>query len=160
MFLADKYKVIEFKELTRTVVEAASALGCEVAQIAKSIIFKTAENKAILVVASGINRIDEALIESELGEKIFKADADFVRGQTGYVIGGVPPWGHLNKIETYIDMDLDRFERIWAAAGKNNAVFELTFEELVKETGGRVMKIKTPLVLLQAQDHLPLKKGE
>lgn len=143
MFSAGNFKVIEFDKLTRTANEAASALGCEVGQIAKSIVFKTGEGKPVLVVASGANRIDETKINNAIGMKIFKADAEFVRTTTGFVIGGVPPWGHEVTPITIIDIDLSKFNKIYAAAGKNNAVFELTFDELVKKTGGSALSIAT-----------------
>ena len=106
------------------------------AQIAKSLIFKDAEDKAVLVIASGVNRVDNNRLE------LFKADADFVKEQTGFVIGGVPPWGHKQKIKTLIDEDLKQYDKIWAAAGKNNTVFPTTFGEIVEKTWGSVICIK------------------
>ncbi|MFA5895006.1 MAG: YbaK/EbsC family protein [Candidatus Shapirobacteria bacterium] len=141
MFSAGNFKVIEFDKLTRTAQEAATALGCEVGQIAKSIVFKTETENPVLVVASGINRIDETKVEKVIGMKIFKADAEYVKKSSGYVIGGVPPWGHQIMPITIIDKDLARFERIYAAAGKNNAVFELTFDDLVSNTKGNVIEV-------------------
>ncbi|MEK7439528.1 MAG: YbaK/EbsC family protein [Chloroflexota bacterium] len=139
-------QVIEFEQTTRTSVEAAQAVGCEVGQIAKSLIFKGKQSgKAILIIASGANRVDEKKIKSILGEKVEKPDADFVREQTGFVIGGVPPVGHTQKLETLIDEDLLKFEVIWGAAGTPNAVFKLTPQELVKMTGGKIANIKTPV---------------
>src|ERR1700742_164981 len=96
-FLGGSFEVLEFTESTRTAEEAAAAIGCTVAQIAKSLIFRTAETKRpVLVVASGVNRVDEKKVALAIGEKIARADADFVRAQTGYSIGGVPPVGHLS----------------------------------------------------------------
>jgi len=141
MFSVIGHKIIEFEQLTRTALEAATALGCDVGQIAKSIIFKTDKELPVLVVASGANRIDEKKIEKIIGTKIFKADAEFVRKNSGYVIGGVPPWGHKILPTTIIDNDLKKYEHIYAAAGKNNAVFKLTFEELVEKTKGMVVKV-------------------
>ena len=139
-------QVIEFEQTTRTSAEAAQAVGCEVGQIAKSLIFKGKQSgKAILIIASGANRVDEKKIKSILGEKVEKPDADFVREQTGFVIGGVPPVGHTQKLETLIDEDLLKFEVIWGAAGTPNAVFKLTPQELVKMTGGKIANIKTPV---------------
>ena len=128
--------IIEFTNLTRTAQEAADQIGCSVAQIAKSLIFKDAEDKAVLVIASGVNRVDNNRLE------LFKADADFVKEQTGFVIGGVPPWGHKQKIKTLIDEDLKQYDKIWAAAGKNNTVFPTTFGEIVEKTWGSVICIK------------------
>ena len=135
-------RVKEFPASTRTAQEAATAVGCEVGQIVKSLIFKSAGGKAILVVASGANRVDEAAIAQALGEKIGKADADFVREQTGFVIGGVPPVGHLQPLTTFVDEDLAGYEVIWAAAGTPNAVFQLTAADLIGMTNGVVMKVK------------------
>jgi len=127
--------IIEFTNSTRTAQEAADQIGCSVAQIAKSLVFKDENDSPILVIASGINRVDSDRL------KLFKADADYVKEKTGFVIGGVPPWGHKEKIKTFIDEDLKQYDKIWASSGKTNAVFELTFEELVKETGGQVIKV-------------------
>lgn len=118
-------------------------MGCEVAQIAKSIIFRLkSTNEPLLVVASGINRINEKLIAQQLEDKLGKADADFVRETTGFVIGGVPPLGHMKPIRTLIDEDLFQYETIWAAAGHPKVVFQLTPDELESMTKGQVMTVK------------------
>lgn len=135
--------VRELPQSTRTAKEAAKAIGCEVGQIAKSLIFKTAQSeRPILVIASGINRINVEKISDKVGEQIKMADASFVRQQTGFVIGGVPPIGHKKKIKTYLDEDLLQYEKIWAAAGTPHAVFQLTGEMLIKITGGQVLNVK------------------
>jgi len=135
-------QVIERAQSTRSAAEAAAALGCAVGQIAKSIVFRAkGSGRAILVVASGPNRVNEQAIEALIGEKLGKADAEYVRDRTGYVIGGVPPLGHASRLETFIDQDLTRFPEIWAAAGTPNAVFKLTPAELLRMTGGRVVSI-------------------
>ncbi|MBC8331416.1 MAG: YbaK/EbsC family protein [Anaerolineae bacterium] len=135
--------VVELPGSTRTAADAASSIGCTVAQIAKSLIFRLkASDKALLVIASGVNRVDEKLLASRVGEKIGKADAAFVRAQTGFVIGGVPPVGHQAKIRTFIDEDLFQFEEIWAAAGTPNAVFRLTPDDLLRATQGQVLAVK------------------
>jgi prolyl-tRNA editing enzyme YbaK/EbsC (Cys-tRNA(Pro) deacylase) len=137
------HQVIEHEQTTRTSAEAAAAVGCEVGQIAKSLIFKGKQSgKAILVIASGANRADEKKLRDLLGEKVEKPDADFVRERTGFVIGGVPPLGHAEPLITFIDEDLMQYDSIWAAAGTPNAVFLLTPVELVKMTGGRVVAVK------------------
>ncbi len=146
-FLQDvgmSFEVKTLQESTRTADDAAKAIGCEVGQICKSIIFKSKQsNKPVLVLASGINRINEKSIKDFVGEKILKADADFTREVTGFAIGGIPPIAHRTKIEkVYIDQDLKQYESIWAAAGTPNSVFELNFESLVKMTGGVVVSIK------------------
>lgn len=135
-------QVVELPGSTRTAVDAAQAIGCTVAQIAKSLIFRAKEtDRPVLVIASGVNRVNEKTIASLLGEKIGKADADFVRQRTGFVIGGVPPVGHIERVETFIDEDLLGYEGIWAAAGTPHAVFHLTPDDLVKATGGMVISI-------------------
>lgn len=135
--------VMELQSTTRTSAEAAQAVGCSVEQIAKSIVFRaTQTDKPILVIASGSNRVNEKRIESFISEPLGKADADYVRKHTGFVIGGVPPIGHLEKIEIFIDEDLLTYQEIWAAAGSPHAVFKLTPSDLVKMTGGRVVGIK------------------
>ena len=122
--LGDDYEVLEFDAGTRTAAEAAAAVGCTVAQIAKSLIFRTRDtNRPVLVVASGANRVDEKRIAAEIGERIVRADADFVRDATGFAIGGVPPVGHKTPPVTLIDDDLFQHQTIWAAAGTPNAVF-------------------------------------
>jgi len=136
-------RVIELPDSTRTSVEAATAVGCEVAQIAKSLIFQGKESRrAILVIASGSNRVNEKQMAERLGEKLQKPDAEFVREQTGFVIGGVPPLGHAQPLLTFIDEDLLQYTEIWAAAGHPNAVFQLKPAELVQMTGGTVIGVK------------------
>lgn len=135
-------QVIEMPESTRTAQEAAQAVGCQVGQIVKSLIFKTKRSRRpILVVASGQNRVNEKKLEALLEEPLGKADADFVRQHTGFAIGGVPPIGHTELIETFVDEDLLQYEIIWAAAGTPKAVFRLTPNELVEITGGKVVDI-------------------
>jgi len=135
--------VIEHAESTRTAQEAADRVGVTLGQIAKSLIFKGKETgKPILVLTSGANRVDEKRIKAYAGEKIGRADADFVRAVTGYAIGGVPPIGHIQQIETYLDEDLMQYDIVWAAAGTPNAVFELTPDDLQKMTAGRVVPVK------------------
>lgn len=144
--LGSNLQVIEFEQTTRTSTEAAQAVGCDVGQIAKSLIFKGKQSgKAILIIASGANRVDEKKIRALAGEKVEKPNADFVREQTGFVIGGVPPVGHAQKLETLIDEDLMKFDEIWGAAGTPNAVFKLAPQDLVKMTDGRVADIKVNL---------------
>ncbi len=137
--LGPKFAVLEFDAGTRTAADAAAAIGCSVAEIAKSLLFRAKETgRPVLVVASGVNRVDEKKVAALIGEKIARADADFVRENTGFAIGGVPPVGHAKTPITLIDEDLMQFETIWAAAGTPNAVFRLTPRELVGLTGGRL----------------------
>jgi Cys-tRNA(Pro) deacylase len=141
--LGYEYSVIEHAESTRTAQEAAERAGCELGQIVKSLIFRgKTSSKPILVLTSGANRVDEKRIAEYAGEPIGRADADFVRAVTGFAIGGVPPIGHAQEMETYIDEDFLQFQTIWAAAGTPNAIFELKTEDLQKMTGGKVAAIK------------------
>lgn len=134
-------EVIELPDSTRTSVEAAQAVGCQVGQIAKSIIFQAlTSHRPILVIASGPNRVNEKQIAVLVGEEIGKADADFVHEHTGFTIGGVPPLGHTEKIETFIDQDLLKYVEIWAAAGTPHAVFRLTPDDLLRMTAGKVIQ--------------------
>jgi prolyl-tRNA editing enzyme YbaK/EbsC (Cys-tRNA(Pro) deacylase) len=137
------YTVIEHAESTRTAQEAAERAGCELGQIVKSLIFKGKETgKPILVLTSGANRVDEKRISEYAGEAIGRADADFVRTVTGFAIGGVPPIGHAQRMETYLDEDFLQYPTIWAAAGTPNAIFELKTSDLQAMTGGNVVRIK------------------
>ncbi len=136
-------EVIELSASTRTANEAALALGCEVAQIVKSILFCSQSSQSVLILASGSNRVNEKTIAKYLGEGIEKADADFTRKVTGFAIGGVAPIGHLLKINhILIDEDLLKHETLWAAAGTPHAVFSLPSTELQKLTNGKVLCIK------------------
>jgi Cys-tRNA(Pro) deacylase len=136
-------QVIEFDESTRTAADAARAIGCEVAHIAKSLLFVAqSTKKPVLVIASGVNRVNEATLAQIIGEKIIKADAEYARAATGYAIGGIPPFGHVTKIDTFIDEDLFKYPQIWAAAGTPHTVFKLDSDKLIEFTGGRVISIK------------------
>jgi prolyl-tRNA editing enzyme YbaK/EbsC (Cys-tRNA(Pro) deacylase) len=140
--LGDRHQVLEFEATTRTAADAAAAIGCRVAQIGKSLVFRGAgSNRPVLVVASGVNRVDEAKVATAVGEPIARADADFVREATGFAIGGVPPVGHKDPPIVLIDESLMSFAEIWAAAGTPNAVFRLTPSDLVALTGGRVTAV-------------------
>ena len=128
--------VVEFEHSVRTSKEAADAIGCSPAEIAKTIVFRApADDGAVLVIASGDNRVSEAKIAALLGEDIGRADADFVRATTGYVIGGVSPVGHAKPVRIFLDQDLQRFEIVWAAAGTPYAVFPIAPSALKDLTG-------------------------
>ena len=133
--LGDAFRVLEFDESTHSSADAAAAIGCELAQIAKSMLFKAADGHPVLVVASGANRVDEKKIAALLGRKIGRADPDFVLRHTGFAVGGVPPVGHATPPSTFLDRDLGGYDTIWAAAGSPNAVFALTPEDLARLTG-------------------------
>lgn len=136
-------KVVKMADSTRTAIEAAAAIGCEVKQIVKSLIFKTADtDEIVLVMACGNNRVDEKKVSAIIGHSIKKADADFVYEKTGFAIGGIPPIGHKNRMDyILIDADLLELEELWAAAGSPFAVFRLTPKQLIDLTKGQVEKI-------------------
>ncbi|TQV83556.1 YbaK/EbsC family protein [Denitrobaculum tricleocarpae] len=137
------FEVREFPASTRTAAEAAEVIGCEIAQIAKSLVFRAKDSdRSVLVIASGVNRVDVKKVRALLGEKITRADPDFVREKTGFAIGGVPPIAHREPPVTFIDRDLLEFDVIWAAAGTPNAVFPLGGEELTKLTHGTVADLR------------------
>lgn len=137
-------EVVELSASTRTATDAAEALNCTVAQIVKSLLFRSkTTNQPILILASGVNRVNEKTIEKILGEAITKADADFTREITGFAIGGVPPIGHKQKIHhIFIDEDLLKLKTLWAAAGTPNAVFSLDANALEQLTQGKICTIK------------------
>jgi prolyl-tRNA editing enzyme YbaK/EbsC (Cys-tRNA(Pro) deacylase) len=135
-------RVIELPETTRSAREAAAAIGCRVEEIVKSLVFCTRVTRSpILVLVSGASRVDEHKLAAMVGEPVERADADYVREQTGYSIGGVPPLGHPRPIQTVIDEGLLEFERLWAAAGTPHAVFPLTPAELRGVTAGKVARL-------------------
>lgn len=136
-------RVVELPDSTRSAPEAAQAIGCSVAQIVKSLIFKGKKTgRPILVLASGVNRVDEKKLRRLVGEKIGKADAAFVREHTGFAIGGVPPVGHSTPLEALIDADLMGYDLLWAAAGTPHAVFALSPADLQHITAGQLADVK------------------
>lgn len=136
------FNVVELPDSTRTAQDAAAAIGCEVAHIAKSLIFRGKESgRPVLVITSGANRVDEQKVAQIIGEPIGKANAAFVREQTGFAIGGVPPVGHQTQPVTIVDADLFQYEQIWAAAGTPHAVFSLKPDHLPEMTGGTVTAV-------------------
>ncbi|MCB1107744.1 MAG: YbaK/EbsC family protein [Chlamydiia bacterium] len=136
-------KVVELPSSTRTADEAAKTIGCDIAQIVKSLIFQTKQTqRPILVLVSGINRVNEKLLAETLGEKVSKASAEFTRDVTGFAIGGIPPVGHQQKIETFIDEDLLQYQELWAAAGTPHAVFGIDSALLPSLTEGKIIPIK------------------
>lgn len=137
------FQILEFSESTRTADEAAKAIGCEVAQIVKSLVFRIQNtNTPILILVSGTNRVNEKSVSQTIDQKLERADAEFVRDVTGYAIGGIPPIGHKQNIETYIDEDLLKLNELWAAAGTPNSVFKLSSKDLVNLTNGKIISVK------------------
>ncbi|WP_395760017.1 YbaK/EbsC family protein, partial [Candidatus Raskinella chloraquaticus] len=141
--LGHDFEVMEFDKSTRTAEEAAAAIGCRLAEIAKSLVFRDqATGVAVIIIASGANRVDEAKVRRLIGSTIERAPPDFVRDVTGFAIGGVPPIGHAAGNSIFIDEDLMVLPFIWAAAGTPNAVFRLTPQELLEISGGHTADIK------------------
>ena len=133
-------EVREFAASTRTAEDAANALGTTVGQIVKSLVF-LAGDRPILVLVSGVNRADTAKLQAFVDAEITRANADDVRRITGYAIGGVPPFGHLTFLTTYLDRDLLQYEEVWAAAGTPNAVFAITPHDLLRITAAQVADV-------------------
>jgi len=136
-------EVVQMQDTTRSAEDAARAVGCEVGQIVKSLIFEgTQSHRPVLVVTSGANRANEKTIGQNLAESIKMAAPEFVREMTGFAIGGVAPVGHRHPLKIFIDEDLLQYEEIWAAAGTPHAVFKLTPDELKMITNGTVISVK------------------
>lgn len=134
----------EFPQGTRTAADAAAAIGCDVAQIVKSLVFD-ADGEPVLVLTSGANRVDEHRVAANLGVvALGKADAARVREATGYAIGGTPPFGHDRTLRIVCDVDLTRHEVVWAAAGTPSTVFPIDPALLCEVTGATVIEVAPP----------------
>lgn len=134
-------EVRRYPEGTHTAVEAARAVGCEVAQIVKSLVF-VADEEPVIALVAGSNRLDPDRLARALGAgHVRRADADEARAATGYSIGGVPPFGHAGRLRVVVDRDLTAFDTVHAAAGRPNATFAVTPAELVRVSGGSVADI-------------------
>ena len=133
--------ISEFPDGTRTAQDAATAVGCSVAQIAKSIVLR-ASDEVVLVIASGANRVDVAKVAALIGRPVKPAEGRWVRNTTGFAIGGVAPVGHDVRPRVLIDKDMLALDPIWAAAGSPRHVFRTTAAELVRMSGGSVAEIK------------------
>jgi len=134
-------RIVEYSEPGRTSAQAAAVIGCTVGQIAKSLVFRGASGRAVLVIASGANRVDEAKVATVLGEAIGRADPAFVRAATGFAIGGIPPLGHAQPLLTLVDRDLLAHDVVYAAGGTPHAMFPLAPAELVRVSGGTVADV-------------------
>jgi len=137
-------KVVEFDQTTRTATDAANAIGCQVGQIVKSLLFLAA-GQPVVALVSGDNRLDERKLATLCScgrKKIKRPDADLTKETTGYSIGGVPPFGHKSPMTVYVDQDLTEHDVIWAAAGTPFAVFAITPAALVDATQGQVVDLK------------------
>ncbi len=136
-------QVKELSQSTHTALEAANTIGCEIGQIVKSLLFCTHAKKTILLLVSGANKVNEQKMELLIGEKITKATPEFVREVTGFVIGGVPPFGHEKAVDyIFIDEDLRQYQILWAAAGTPTAVFSLKPNDLQSLTNGKIISVK------------------
>lgn len=133
--------VQRFPEGTRTAQDAAAAVGCEVGQIVKSLVF-VADGRPVVALVSGTNRLDTTRLASTLGATaVRRADGDEARAATGFAIGGVPPFGHSQPLDVVMDHDLATWERVWAAAGLPDAVFDISPGELERASGARLADI-------------------
>jgi Cys-tRNA(Pro) deacylase len=136
-------EVVQMKDTTRSAEDAALAVGCDVGQIVKSLVFKGKQSQQpILVATCGANRVNVKAIQQSVAEPVKMANPEFVRRMTGFAIGGVPPVGHDHPLTIFIDEDLLQYDEIWAAAGTPHAVFRLTPDDLIKITGGTVISVK------------------
>jgi prolyl-tRNA editing enzyme YbaK/EbsC (Cys-tRNA(Pro) deacylase) len=133
--------VKQFPAGTRTAVDAANAIGCEVGQIVKSLVF-VAGGRPVVALVSGANRLDERSLASVAGAPVAKADADTARTATGYSIGGVPPFGHATDVPVFMDRDLLRYGVVWAAAGRPDSVFEISPQRLLELSQAEVADLK------------------
>ena len=133
--------VRSFPEGTRTATDAARAVGCEVGQIVKSLVF-VAGGRPVVALVSGANRLDERRLGTIAGEPVTKADAGIARAATGYAIGGVPPFGHATDVPVYMDRDLFGYAVVWAAAGRPDSVFEINPERLRELSDATVADLK------------------
>ncbi len=134
-------EILTLPDSTRTAAEAAAAVGCTLGEIAKSLVFRAGE-RAVVAIMSGDHRLDPGKLAAALGEPVSRADADFVRAATGYVIGGVPPLGHATPVPVFMDADLFRFERVRAAAGSPFSVFAIEPARLRDVAGAAVTDLK------------------
>jgi prolyl-tRNA editing enzyme YbaK/EbsC (Cys-tRNA(Pro) deacylase) len=135
-------RVIELTDAARTAQQAADALGVTVGQIAKSLIFRAAQSGcAVLVIAAGDRRVDEARIAARLGEPIERADPAFVREHSGFAIGGVAPLAHARPMVTFVDTSLQRFDIVWAAGGTPHCVFPSAPADLLRISGGVALAV-------------------
>lgn len=137
------FQVKELPDSTRTAQEAADTIGCNLGQIAKSLVFKDKNSdRPILVIASGINRVSVDKIQNSENLTLSKAKGKFIKEKVGYAIGGIPPVGHNEPLCTYLDVDLQNYETIWAAAGTPFAVFNLKPDDLSTLTQGKWIDLK------------------
>jgi prolyl-tRNA editing enzyme YbaK/EbsC (Cys-tRNA(Pro) deacylase) len=136
-------EIIISAEPSRTAPEAAEACGCALGQIVKSLVFRGKTSGApVLLLVSGMNRVDEAKVAAAIGEALMRPDASYVREVTGYAIGGIPPIGHKTQLKTFMDKDLLMFDAVFAAAGTPNSTFKANPASLLTASGAEVIDVK------------------
>jgi len=135
-------KIVEFKKSTHTAQQAATSLKCDVSQIAKSIIFVTSNKEPILVIVCGANRVNLELLGKVLNSTVTIASSAFIKQETGYDVGGVPPFGHKTKLKTFIDRDLLEANKVYTSAGTSNSIFKIGTLELIEITKAQIIQIK------------------
>lgn len=136
-------EIVEFPQGTRTCADAAAAIGCSVAQIAKSVVLRAKHSdRPVVVIASGANRVCERKVAELIGEPVGRADADFVRAKTGFAIGGVAPVGHAGPVCLLVDRDLLAIDPLWAAAGTPSTVFRVSAAALGALPSARLADVR------------------
>ncbi|HZP91357.1 MAG TPA: YbaK/EbsC family protein [Burkholderiales bacterium] len=135
-------EIVELPGAARTAKAAAEYLGCDIGQIANSLVFRAeTSDGAVLVMSSGAKRVDTARLAALVREPIGKADAEFVRRQTGFAIGGVAPVGHAGTVRKFVERSLSCYGELWAAAGHPHTVFRLTYPELLRITQAEAVEL-------------------
>ena len=135
-------RIVEMPASTRTASEAAAACGCQVGQIVKSLIFRGRHSgRAVLILVSGDNRVDVKLVAGDIGEMIERPDAEWVRAETGFAIGGIPPLGHDRPLKTFMDRALTTYAKVWAAAGTPNCVMEIDPKDLASASNAGIIDV-------------------
>lgn len=134
------YEIKEFGESTHTAAEAATAIGCELSQIAKSIVFRSGD-EVVIVICNGADRVNVEVVEKQIGLKLEKAEANWIKEKTGYTIGGIPPFGHKTKCKVFFDKKLLEHDIVWPAAGHPNKVFCITPAVLLEKSGAGVVEV-------------------
>jgi prolyl-tRNA editing enzyme YbaK/EbsC (Cys-tRNA(Pro) deacylase) len=138
-------EIVELPGAARTARHAARFLGCDVAQIANSLVFRTQPgDEPLLVMSSGARRVDLDRLGTLVGAIVAKADAEFVKRASGFAIGGVAPVGHPAALRTFVEASLAAHEELWAAAGHPHTVFRLSYADLVRITHGHVVQVALP----------------
>jgi len=137
-------EVRRFPQGTKTAADAAAAIGCDLGQIVKSLVFSV-DGRPILALTSGVNRADVGRLATLVGgDQVRRATPEEARAATGFAVGGTPPFGHPAPVPVFVDRDLLRYDEVWAAAGTPDSVFPLTPDDLIRLTNGQVADLKEP----------------